>query len=112
MFEKTVSALCYTICRQYEALSYHAPYNDVVEFVLARYHAMPKYLRFPVKGTTLVFTFGTLALRLKGHVFYHLDQDARLSWVERWRRSPVGPLRDLIRFYESLATFALFGRQK
>src|SRR5215510_5907948 len=106
VFEKTVSALCYTICRQYETLSYRAPYNDVVEFVFARYHAMPKYLRLPVKVVTLFFTFGTLALTSKRRVFYHLDQDARLRWVHTWRRLPVGPLRDLIRFYESLATFA------
>jgi hypothetical protein len=43
-----------------------------------------------------------------GKPFHVQDHPARWRQVEAWRRSRLGPCRDLIRFYESMAIFAWF----
>jgi hypothetical protein len=60
---------------------------------------MPDYLRLPFAVVTLAF--GASALLRHGKPFHCLPHEGRWRHIEVWRGAPLGPCRDLIRFYES-----------
>src|SRR6185295_12288520 len=84
------------------------PYNDLTRFVLRQHERMPHYLRAPLLAATLGFdAFGCL---LHGGPFHSASPVRRAAQIAAWKKSKLGFQRDLIRYYESLATLALYQR--
>ena len=112
MFREIVSAICYEIGDSHLAgtgdSALAAPYNDVADFVLAQWAQMPDYLRQPIRAVTVLFGLSSLGRSCR---LYHHNQVTRRR-LQRlaWRSSRFSPCRDLMRFYESLATVALYSR--
>jgi hypothetical protein len=109
--DRTLSAICYSLCAERAAGDEDAlqpPYNDVVRFVAGQMQRMPGFLRFGVRAATLLF--GLCAIGRSGAPFHRLALPRRALHVVSWRISRIGPCRDLIRFYESLAVMALYSR--
>jgi hypothetical protein len=112
LFEDTVSAMCYEIAgtvagpRSCENLP---PYNDVTAFVLGQWQRMPRFWAWGVRLATLAFAFR--AVFNGGEVFHRLAPYRRTALIDLWRRSSIGPCRDLIRFYRSLTILALYSRE-
>ncbi|HEX5957462.1 MAG TPA: GMC family oxidoreductase [Hyphomicrobiaceae bacterium] len=112
-FERAVSALCYSFIRAHfggranTLASAPGPaWNSTVRFVLAQHRRMPDYLRFPFKVLTLLFVAWSGFPRLGS--WRSLDAEQRGRRIERMRKSPLGPFRDLIRFYEGLTIFGFY----
>ncbi|MCS7336712.1 MAG: GMC family oxidoreductase [Verrucomicrobiae bacterium] len=111
-FHDTVSAIAYSAARQLvpaqgpEELG--PPYNDVARFILREHERMADYLRFPLQIVTLAFDIA--ALPSARQMFHRLPPAERQRLIARWKSARLGPMRDLIRFYESLAAIALFER--
>src|SRR5579863_1980848 len=108
LFENTVSAICYEVARSQGsgAAPYDVPpYNDVVMFVIGQWRRMPRFLAWPLRWATLVFAFRGI---FSGGFFHQLTPQRRSLQLESWRISSIGPCRDLIRFYRSLALLALY----
>ena len=110
-FEDTASAMVYSVARQHEnsGNDFRAPpYNDVARFVLAQHSRMPDYLRLPLAGATLGFDL--VGLPHGGSLFHSMPPEAREKLIEDWKNSNSAPCRDLIRYFESLTTLALYSR--
>jgi hypothetical protein len=110
LFENTVSAVCYEVARSQEngtAPFDVPPYNDVVAFVLGQWQRMPRFLAWPLRLATIAFATRSLS---SGAFFHQLSPQRRRLQLESWRTSSIGPCRDLIRFYRSLAILALYSR--
>jgi choline dehydrogenase-like flavoprotein len=111
-FEKTVSALVYSICSQRDSSrpeNASPPcYNDVVRFVLRQWAGMPDYLRFPMRAVTCLFGGSSFIPRAKP--FHKLGLEGRRVQINAWRASKIGFRRDLARFYDSLAMVGLNDR--
>lgn len=109
-FAATVSALVYSIvaerCGDAPGASDRFPHNRVVRSVLAQYAALPDYLRPPLKWATIALDATTLVPG--GRPFHALEHAERWRRMERWRASRVSAVRDLLRFYESLAVFGWY----
>ena len=112
MFRETVSAICYEICDWHyadgESTALAPPYNDVTEFVFDQWMRMPDYLRQPIRAATVLFCL--CALLRTGRPYHRNEVIRRRLQRFAWRSSPLSPLRDLMRFYESLTTLALYSR--
>jgi hypothetical protein len=113
LFQSTVSALCYEIAGSHaagdgEALA--APYNDVTRFVLRQQHNMPQVLGRGIQVATLLFA--VTALTRQGALFHRLAPARRRVQVAAWTVSRLGPCRDLMKFYASLVTLALYSRPR
>jgi hypothetical protein len=111
LFEDTVSAICYEIARSQDTGTVpidSPPYNDVTAFVLGQWRRMPRFLAWPLRMATVAFAFR--GLPAGGKLFHQLAPYRRGILMESWRHSSVGPCRDLIRFYRSLAIMALYSR--
>ncbi len=108
LFQKAVSALCYSYIREVCQTPPRIPFPDnrVVAFVLDEISRMPDHLRLPLKLFTLLFDF--LALPLLRSPFHRRHHLGRWRWIESWRASPIGPCRDLMRFYEGLVVFCWY----
>lgn len=109
-FENTVSAICYEMARSQDSGTVPfdvPPYNDVVAFVLGQWRRMPRFLASPLWLATVAFATCSL---LSGGFFHQLAPQRRRLQIESWRVSSIGPCRDLIRFYRSLAILALYNR--
>ena len=112
LFENTVSAVCYEIARSQNSDFCPIdvpPYNDVTAFVLGQWHRMPRFLAWPLRLATVGFALR--GLLSGGSLFHQLPPHRRAILLESWRRSSLGPCRDLIRFYRSLAIMALYSRE-
>ena len=103
-FRNTVSALVYTSIEASGTERRGSGKNEVVEFVLRQHAAMPDYLRLPLAGLTIVFDFS--GLLIGGCLFHRQEIHSRHALREVWRCSPIGPCRDMVRFYDSLALLA------
>jgi hypothetical protein len=111
LFENTVSAICYEVARSQDTgvAPFDAPpYNDVTAFVLGQWRRMPRFLAWPLRLATMAFAARGL---LSGGFFHQLAPQRRRLQLEAWRTSSIGPCRDLIRFYRSLALLALYSRE-
>jgi hypothetical protein len=109
--DRTLSAICYSLCAEQAAGNedgLQPPYNDVVRFVAGQMQRMPAFLRLGVRAATLLF--GLSAMGRSGAPFHRLGPARRALHIASWRISRLGPCRDLIRFYESLAVVALYSR--
>jgi len=105
-FLDAVSALVYSTIRERCGDSGDGtafPHNRVVRYVLAQHADLPDWMRWPLRLLTVGLDGWTLLNT--GRPLHRLDHAERWRRMERWRRSRLGPLRNLLRFYESLAVF-------
>jgi choline dehydrogenase-like flavoprotein len=107
-FHDVVSALAYSLAAPHEAKGqFKPPHNDLTQFILTQQAQMPDYLRAPMLATALGFdAFGLL----KGKPFHQQPPESRAKQIDAWKNSKVSLQRDLIRYFESLATLALYSR--
>ena len=110
-FESIVSALGYSLAREQASEDLHEPpYNDVVRFLLLATSRMSDFLRPPMVVLTILFNLaGLLHSRRLFHRQSHLSRPRQ---IQSWRTSRFGFCRDFIKFYEGLAVYVLFARQK
>jgi|SRR5947209_6938280 len=111
LFENTVSAICYEVARSQFTDTPPIdtpPYNDATDFVLGQWRRMPRFLAWPLRLATLAFAGS--GFWSSGRFFHQLPPRRRGIRMEAWRQSSIGPCRDLIRFYRSLALLALYSR--
>jgi hypothetical protein len=75
-------------------------------FVLSSFPAMPRLLAFGLEAFTVWFCLAGIGYG--GRPFFANPPRARARQWQRWRTHRLGVCRDLVRFYESLATLALY----
>lgn len=112
LFEKTVSAICYEVAQSQNSGLVRLdspPWNDVTQFVIGQWHRMPRFLAWPLRIATL--GFACAGILTTGKFFHNLAPTRRGPIIESWRQSSIGPCRDLMRFYRSLALLALYNRK-
>jgi hypothetical protein len=76
---------------------------------MAQWRRMPRFLAWPLRIATLAFAWR--GLLSTGTFFHKLSPPQRQLLIESWRYSSIGPCRDLIRFYRSLALLAVYDRE-
>ena len=74
----------------------------VTDYVDRTLRSMPEHLRAGVAAESLVFG----AWSRVEHAAGRLDRDRVRARLERWRRSPLDPIRQYVRLLESLVLFA------
>jgi len=106
----TVSALAYSVVREEcgvaDVRGSEARLNRVAEFMLAQRGRMPDFLGLAMMVLTLVFALQ--ALLFFGAPFNRLRHEHRWEHMLAWRNSRIGPRRDLMRFWESLAVLGWY----
>src|SRR6266446_4827934 len=110
-YHDAVSALVYSLAQPHAAPGHpdlQPPFNDLTRFVLGQHARLPDYLRAPMRAATLGFDL--VRLLQTAHLFHSRPTAVRKKQVQSWKDSKLGLQRDLIRYYESLATFALYSR--
>jgi hypothetical protein len=108
-FAATVTALAEAIVRERcagAAEAGPAAEQSVARFLLATHAKMPDYLRLPFVVLTLALDLW--ALPTAGRPFHRLPHEGRVRQLRAWRTSRLGPRRDLIKFYETLAVFGWY----
>ena len=109
-FHDTVSALAYSLAQPHaNAPELQPPHNDLTQFILTQHAQMPDYLRAPMQLAALGFDGFSL---LKGKPFHAQPPELRAKQIAAWRNSGISFQRDLIRYFESLATLALYSRSQ
>ncbi len=78
--------------------------------MLRQHERLPDYLRAPLLGATLGFDL--LGLLGAGRPFHQLPPQARQRQIQAWKNSRFGFKRELLRYYESLSTLALYSRER
>lgn len=109
-FHDTVSALAYSLAQPHaNTPGLQPPNNDLTQFILTQRAQMPDYLRAPMQLAALGFDcFGLL----NGKPFHAQPPEPRAKHIAAWKNSGIGVRRDLIRYFESLATLALYSRDQ
>jgi choline dehydrogenase-like flavoprotein len=110
-FGDTASALAYSLAEPHADPAHpelQTPYNDLTRFILEQHGRMPDYLRAPFAGVTL--GFDALGILGKGRRFHRQPPVARTRQIAAWKNSNSAFKRDLIRYFESLGTLALYSR--
>ncbi|MEI6391604.1 MAG: GMC family oxidoreductase [Verrucomicrobiota bacterium] len=108
-FHDVVSALSYSLAQPHENTpELQPPHNDLARFILTQYPQMPDYLRPAIFAATL--GFDALGILKGGKYFCHQPPEIRARQIAQWKTSRIGFQRDLIRYFESLATLALYSR--
>jgi hypothetical protein len=110
-FEDTVSAICYSICQEWndgrdERLA--PPYNDVARFLLIQHSQMTDFLRSPMIIATLIFNFAGFLYDKR--TFNRSINATRTIQVASWEKSPIVFCRDFIKFYKSLSALPFYSR--
>ncbi|MCX7887528.1 MAG: GMC family oxidoreductase N-terminal domain-containing protein, partial [Verrucomicrobiae bacterium] len=103
-FHDVTSALVYSFAAAHADSNQPAlqpPYNDVTAFVLRQHARLPDYLRLPLLVATLAFDLGG---------FHRRHPQARAKRVAAWKNSSFAFAQDLMRYHETLTTFALYSR--
>ena len=85
------------------------PYNDLTQFILFQQNQLPDFLRIPMEMLTLGFDLA--GLFNSGRLFHNRSEADRARQIVAWKKSKLSLKRDLMRYYESLATFALYSRR-
>jgi len=102
-FEDTVSALTYSLIAEHQGPAYSPAHNAVARFVVEQHGRAPDFLRLALALATCVLDAS--AVLLAGRPFRRLPPARRRRVLATWARAPLGPCRDLVRFYESLVVF-------
>ena len=105
LVSNTISAICYEIARQH-AIADGPTQGDLERFVGSQLRRMPRFLAAAIYAATV--TFSLTSIFHHARVFHALHTSRRsLHWL-RWKDSALAPCRELVRFYESLITLALY----
>ncbi len=108
-FEHTVSALAYSLAQPHQTSpELGPPHNDLTRFILTQHGQMPDYLRAPILAATL--GFDTIGMLKGGKRFHRQLPEQRARQIAAWKNSRLSFQHDLIRYFESLATLALYSR--
>ncbi len=108
-FHDSVSALAYSLAQPHETVpELSPPHNDLTRFILRQHAQMPDYLRAPMQLATLGFDL--FGMTRGGRRFHRQTPEQRQRQILAWKKSSIGFQRDLIRYFESLATLALYNR--
>jgi choline dehydrogenase-like flavoprotein len=111
-FEDAVSGLCYAFIhgRYGDRAGPPGPrWNRTVRFVLDQHTRMPDYLRVPLMAATLLLDQSTRLSALAP--LHRLAPQRRAQAIAAVRRARIlGPLKEILRFYETLSVFG-FGDQ-
>jgi choline dehydrogenase-like flavoprotein len=108
-FHDVVSALAYAAAQPHETTAQLTPpHNDLTRFILTQHAQMPDYLRGPMKLAALGFDLAGWPIHPR---FHHRAAAARARQIAAWKDSGISFQRDLIRYFESLATLALYSRK-
>src|SRR5262245_59643131 len=103
-FHDAASALAYSLAQLHaNTVDLGPPFNDLTQFILSQHGRMPDYLQTPLRFATLAFDFPSVHGRVP---------EKRADLITAWKNSPIGFKRDLIRYFESLALFALYSRER
>lgn len=109
----TVSALSYSCARALEgseASTLPRAYNDLTEFILRQQAHLPDFLIAPMRMATMGFDF--MGCASSGRLFHRRGPESRARQIASWKNSQFSFQRDLMRYYESLATFAFYSRKR
>ncbi len=108
-FHDVASALAYSVAQLHEVSpELQPPHNDLTQFILTQHAQLPDYLRTPMRLASFGFdVFGVL----RGKRFHRQSPDKRAKQIAAWKTSGLSFQRDLIRYFESLATLALYSRK-
>ena len=111
MIESTISALCYSIIQTLPGADdgLEFPNNDVARYVIMQHRRMPDYLRIGIGIFTCTFDLWGILTGLR--LFHNQSIEARARQIEYWKKAPLGPMRDLMRVYESLAVICWYSKQ-
>jgi len=110
-FHDTVSAVAYSLAQPHaRSAALQTPFNDLTRFILRQHANMPDYLRAPMLAATL--GFDALGILKGGTRFHRQSPDQRQRQIAAWKNGRVGFQRDFIRYFESLATLALYNRNR
>ena len=82
--------------------------SATAHIVVRKIGLMPRYMGLGL--TVLTVAFDWTAVLTGGKRFRSLDRPRRQAWVNRWRRAPLGVLRDLVQFYEMMGTIVYFAQ--
>jgi hypothetical protein len=108
-FNRTVSAIAETIVHDMpssQALASTEMTDSVSHFILQTYSRMPDYLRFPLRVLTIVFD--AWSLLTTGRLFHRLPYERRSRQIRVWRHSILSPMRDFVKFYDTLSSFGWY----
>jgi hypothetical protein len=111
-FERTAAAIVDTIVAGFEGDPRHRRLGRrpaVVGFVLGQVAHLTSPLRLPLRAATCGLSL--LAVLATGAPFHRLSLPRRRRLVEGWRKSAIGPIRDVVRLYDSLTVFGLHGSE-
>jgi hypothetical protein len=109
VFLSTIGSVCETIRGAQPAPvdTFEEPSHEQLRgFVLSWVDAMPRELSLGVKALTLLL--GVSGLLYGGRLFHRNPARARQAQWRRWRVHRVSYLRDYVRFFEVLTTFAIY----
>ena len=108
-FHDVASALAYSLAHPHETTpELSPPHNDLTQFILTQHAQMPDYLRTPMKLAAL--GFDALGVANGGKQFHRQSPEKRAKQIAAWKNSSISFQRDFIRYFESLATLALYSR--
>lgn len=108
-FRHTASALAYALAQPHEVTpELGPPHNDLTRFILDQHARMPDYLRGAMHCAAL--GFDCFGLSHGKRLFHQLPLEARIAQIASWKNSGISFQRDLIRYFESLATLGLYSR--
>ncbi len=109
-FHDAASALAYSLAQPHgQTTELQPPHNDLTQFVITQHAQMPDYLRAPMFAATL--GFDALGILRGGKTFHRQSPEKRAQQIAAWKKSGISFQRDLIRYFESLATLALYSRE-
>lgn len=111
--DATISALVHAIASGHDAspvVTYRGPYGPVAAFAAGQVAHMTAPLRLPMRIATVGLS--VLALVSTGSWLHRLPVERRRRLVDRWRSSRIGAIRDVIRFYDSLAVLSFFSLER
>jgi choline dehydrogenase-like flavoprotein len=108
-FYDTASALAYSLAKPHEnSPELQPPHNDLTRFIVAQQARLPDYLRTPIAAAAVGFDMLGLLARCKR--FHHQAAWEREKQIAHWKSSRLSFKRDFVRYFESLATLALYSR--
>lgn len=105
ILRKTIAALVAGLLADYrDDLSMPSNSEHVHSFVCSQLRHMASPLAVLVQIAT--WALAVMCVLKRGGPLHRLNASDRVSVVRTWKASRVKPIRDTIRFYESLAIFA------
>lgn len=108
-FHDITSALAYSLAQPHQRdAALAAPYNDLTQFILGQHAQMPDFLRGPMELAAI--GFDAQGVLQGGKPFRHQAPAKRARQIMAWKNSGLSFQRDFIRYFESLATLALYSR--